>query len=112
MKSVSAVIRPTKLDDVIEALSAVGVKAFTTTEVKGFGQQKGHAQAYRGAECEVTFVPRIQIDAAISDNLLGKVIEAIGRAAKTGKIGDGKVFVSVLEHAVRVRTGETNEAAL
>jgi nitrogen regulatory protein P-II 2 len=100
------------LDDVIEALSAIGVKGFTATEVRGFGQQEGHTQVYRGAEYEVTFVPKIQIDAAISDNLLEKVIEAIGNAAKTGKIGDGRVFVSVLEHAVRVRTGETNEAAL
>ena len=100
------------MDDVIEALSAIGVKGFTATEVRGFGQQEGHTQVYRGAEYEVTFVPKIQIDAAISDNLLEKVIEAIGNAAKTGKIGDGRVFVSVLEHAVRVRTGETNEAAL
>jgi nitrogen regulatory protein P-II 2 len=112
MKLVSAVIRPFKLDDVIEALSGIGVKGFTATEVKGFDRQNGRTEVYRGAEYEVTLVPKVKIEAAIPDNLLDKVIEALGRAAKTGKIGDGKIFVSVLEQAVRVRTGDRNEAAL
>jgi nitrogen regulatory protein P-II 2 len=112
MKLVSAVVRPFKLDDVLEALSAIGVESLTATEAKGFGQQEAHTEVDRGAEYEVTFVPRVKIDAAIPDNLLDKVIEAVGTAAKTGKIGDGKIFVSALEQAVRVRTGETSEAAL
>jgi nitrogen regulatory protein P-II 2 len=112
MKLVSAIIRPSKLDDVLEALSAIGVKGVTATEVKGFGRQDGHTEVYRGAEYEVTFVPKVKIDTAIPDNLLGQVIEAVGKAARTGKIGDGKIVVSVLEQAVRIRTGQTNEAAL
>ena len=112
MKLVSAVIRPYKLDDVLEALSAIGVRGFTATEVKGFGRQKGHTQFYRGAEYEVTFVPKVKIDVAIPDNLLGKVIETVEKVARTGKIGDGKIFVSDLEQTVRVRTSETDEAAL
>ena len=112
MKLVTAVIRPSKLDDVVEALSSIGVSGFTATEVKGFGRQEGHTVVYRGAEYEVTSIPRVKIDAAIPDNLLGKVIEAVQKAARTGKIGDGKIFVSALDQAVRVRTGETNEAAL
>lgn len=112
MKLVSAIVRPSKLDDVLEALSAIGVKAVTATEVKGFGRQNGYTEVYRGAEYEVTFVPKVKIDAAIPDNLLGQVIEAVGKAARTGKIGDGKIVVSALERAIRIRTGETNEAAL
>jgi nitrogen regulatory protein P-II 2 len=112
MKLVSAVVRPFKLDDVLEALSAIGVESFTSTEVKSFGEHETYTEVYGGAENEVTFVPRVKIDVAIPDSLLDKVIEAVGRAAKTGKISDGKIFVSVLEQAVRVRTGETNEAAL
>jgi nitrogen regulatory protein P-II 2 len=112
MKLVSAIVRPSKLDDVLEALSAIGVKSATATEVKGFGRQDGHTEVYRGVEYEVTFVPRVKIDTAIPDKLLGQVIEAVGKAARTGKIGDGKIVVSALEQAVRIRTGETNEAAL
>jgi nitrogen regulatory protein P-II 2 len=109
MKLVSAIIRSFKLDDVLEALSAIGIEGFTVTEVKGFGRQKGPTQFDRGAEYEVTFMPKVKIDIAISDNLLGKVIEAVEATARTGKMRDGKVFVSA---AVRVRTGETDEAAL
>ncbi len=112
MKLVSAVIRPYKLDDVLEALCAIGVQGFTATEVKGFGRQKGHTEFYRGAEYEVTFVPKVKIDVAIPDNLLGKVIETVEKVARTGKIGDGKIFVSDLEQTVRVRTSEADEAAL
>ena len=112
MKLVTAVIRPSKLDDVIEALSSIGVSGFTTTEVKGFGRWEGHTQFHRGAEYEVTSKPKVKIDTAIPDNLLDKVIEAVEKAARTGKIGDGKIFVSALCQTVRVRTGETNEAAL
>ena len=112
MKLVSAIVRPSKLDDVLEALSAIGVNGATATEVKGFGRQDGHTEVYRGAEYEGTFVPKVKIDTAIPDNLLGQVIEAVGKAARTGKIGDGKIVVSALEQAVRIRTGETNEAAL
>ena len=112
MKLISAIVRPSKLDDVLDALSAIGVKGVTETEVKGFGRQDGHTEVYRGAEYEVTFVPKVKIDIAIPDNLLGQVIEVIGKAARTGKIGDGKIVVSALEQAVRIRTGETNDAAL
>jgi len=112
MKLVSAIVRPSKLDDVLEALSAIGVKGATATEVKGFGRQVGHGEVYRGAEYEVTFVPKVKVDTAIPDKLLGQVIAAVGKAARTGKIGDGKIVVSTLEQAVRIRTGETNEAAL
>lgn len=112
MKLVGAIVRPSKLDDVLEALSAIGVKGVTATEVKGFGRQDRHTEVYRGAEYEVTFVPKVKIDIAIPDNLLGQVIEAVGKAARTGKIGDGKIVVSALEQAVRIRTGETNDAAL
>jgi nitrogen regulatory protein P-II 2 len=112
MTLVTAVIRPSKLDDVIEALSSIGVGGFTVTEVKGFGRQAGQVEVYRGAEYEVTSVPEIEIETAIPDDLLDKVIETLERAARTGKIGDGKIFVSALEQTVRIRTGEKNEAAL
>ncbi|HEV8646704.1 MAG TPA: P-II family nitrogen regulator [Burkholderiales bacterium] len=112
MKLVSAIVRPSKLDDVLDALSAIGVKGVTATEVKGFGRQDGHTEVYRAAEYEVTFIPKVKIDIAIPDNLLGQVIEAVGNAARTGKISDGKIVVSALERAVRIRTGETNDAAL
>jgi nitrogen regulatory protein P-II 2 len=112
MKLVTAIVRPSKLDDVVEALSTIGVTSFTTTEVKGSGRQESHTEVYRGAEYEVTFVPKVKIDTAIPDELLDKVIETVAKAARTGKIGDGKIIVSALERAIRLRTGETNEAAL
>ena len=112
MKLIVAVIRPSKLDDVIEALSSIGVTGFTATEARGFGHQEGHAQVYQGAEYKVVSMPRIRIDAAIPDQLVAKTIEAFEKAARTGRVGDGKIFVSALDQAIRVRTGETNEAAL
>ena len=112
MKLVSAIIKPFKLDDVREALSEIGVSGITVVEVKGFGRQKGHTELYRGAEYVVDFLPKIRVDLAISVDLLDQVIEAITEAARTGKIGDGKIFVSDLEQAVRIRTGETGREAL
>ena len=112
MKLVTAVIKPFKLDDVREALSEVGVQGITVTEVKGFGRQKGHTELYRGAEYVVDFLPKVKIDIAIADDLLDRVIEAIAKAANTGKIGDGKIFVCNLEQAMRIRTGETGPEAL
>lgn len=112
MKLVTAIIRPHKLDQVREALSAVGVQGITTTEVKGFGRQKGHTELYRGAEYEVHFLPKVKIEAAIQDDLLDRVIEAIEKAAKTDKVGDGKIFVFDLGQVIRIRTGETGAAAL
>lgn len=112
MKMVSAVIKPFKLDDVREALSAIGVTGLTVTEVKGFGRQKGHTELYRGAEYVVDFVPKVRLDLAVSDAQLDEVIETITQAAATGKIGDGKIFVTSLEHVVRIRTGETNDDAI
>ena len=112
MKLVTAIIKPYKLDDVREALSAIGVQGLTVTEVKGFGRQKGHTELYRGAEYEISFIPKVKIEIAIGDNLLDAVIEAIEKSARTGKIGDGKIFVMDLGQAFRVRTGETGEAAL
>ena len=112
MKMVMAVIKPFKLDDVREALAEAGVAGITATEVKGFGRQKGHTELYRGAEYVVDFLPKIKIEAAISDELVDRVIEAIEGAARTGKIGDGKVFVYNLEQVVRIRTGETGKEAL
>ena len=112
MKLVTAIIKPFKLDDVREALSEIGVQGITVTEVKGFGRQKGHTELYRGAEYVVDFLPKVKIDAAIDDSLLEQVIEAITKAANTGKIGDGKIFVSPLEEVVRIRTGETGSDAL
>ena len=112
MKMVTAVVKPFKLDEVREALSAIGVQGITVTEVKGFGRQKGHTELYRGAEYVVDFLPKVKIEAAIDDALLDRVIEAIEAAARTGKIGDGKIFVAALEQVVRIRTGETGSAAL
>ena len=112
MKLVSAIIKPFKLDDVREALSQIGVQGITVTEVKGFGRQKGHTELYRGAEYVVDFLPKLKIEVAIADELLESVIDAIEGAARTGKIGDGKIFVSPLEQVIRIRTGETGEAAL
>jgi nitrogen regulatory protein P-II 2 len=112
MKLVSAVIKPFKLDDVREALSEIGVQGITVTEVKGFGRQKGHTELYRGAEYVVDFLPKVRLDAAVSDEIVDQVIEAITNAAQTGKIGDGKIFVSGLEQVVRIRTGETGDEAL
>jgi nitrogen regulatory protein P-II 2 len=112
MKMVAAVIKPFKLDDVREALSDIGVQGITVTEVKGFGRQKGHTELYRGAEYVVDFLPKVKIELAIPDDLLDRVVEAIMNAAKTGKIGDGKIFVYELQQAIRIRTGETGAEAL
>ena len=112
MKIVVAIIKPFKLDEVRDALSKIGVQGLTVTEVKGYGRQKGHTEIYRGAEYAVTFVPKIKIEVAVSTDQVGKTIEAITAAAKTGQIGDGKVFVLGLDSAVRIRTGETDAAAL
>jgi nitrogen regulatory protein PII len=112
MKMVTAVIKPFKLDDVREALSDVGVTGLTVTEVKGFGRQKGHTELYRGAEYVVDFVPKVKLELAIADSQLDQVIDVITQAAGTGKIGDGKIFVTELLNIVRIRTGETNEDAI
>ena len=112
MKLVTAIIKPFKLDEVREALSAIGVQGITVTEVKGFGRQKGHTELYRGAEYVVDFLPKVRLEAAVSEALVDQVIEAIEGAARTGKIGDGKVFVTAVEQVVRIRTGETGESAL
>jgi len=112
MKLVSAIIKPFKLDDVREALSDIGVQGITVTEVKGFGRQKGHTELYRGAEYVVDFLPKVKLDIAINDDLVDQVLEAIAKAANTGKIGDGKIFVFDLEQAVRIRTGESGAEAL
>jgi nitrogen regulatory protein P-II 2 len=112
MKFVTAIIKPFKLDEVREALSSIGVQGITVTEVKGFGRQKGHTELYRGAEYVVDFLPKVKIEAAIATELLERVIESIEKAANTGKIGDGKIFVFDLEQVVRIRTGETGAQAL
>ncbi|RVT86047.1 P-II family nitrogen regulator [Inhella crocodyli] len=112
MKLITAVIKPFKLDEVREALSAIGIQGLTVTEVKGFGRQKGHTELYRGAEYVVDFLPKVKIEAAVADGVVDQVVEAIEKAARTGKIGDGKVFVQSLEQVVRIRTGETGESAL
>jgi len=112
MKLISAVIKPFKLDEVREALSAIGVQGITVTEVKGFGRQKGHTELYRGAEYVVDFLPKVKIEAAITDEILDQAVEAIEKSASTGKIGDGKIFVLDLEQAIRIRTGETGVDAL
>ena len=112
MKLVTAIIKPFKLDEVREALSGIGVQGITVTEVKGFGRQKGHTELYRGAEYVVDFLPKVKIEAAVSDDLVERVIEAVEGAARTGKIGDGKIFVLPIEQAVRIRTGETGDSAL
>ena len=112
MKLVTAIIKPFKLDEVREALSAIGVQGITVTEVKGFGRQKGHTELYRGAEYVVDFLPKVKVEAAVRDEMLDAAIEAIEKSASTGKIGDGKIFVSTIEEVVRIRTGETGESAL
>ena len=112
MKMIVAVIKPFKLDEVREALSAIGVQGITVTEVKGFGRQKGHTELYRGAEYVVDFLPKVKVEAAIQDAILDQVIEAIEKSAGTGKIGDGKIFVFDLEQVIRIRTGESGEEAL
>lgn len=112
MKLVTAIIKPFKLDDVRESLSEIGVQGIMVTEVKGFGRQKGHTELYRGAEYVVDFLPKVKIDVAIADDQLDRVIEAITKAANTGKIGDGKIFVVNLEQAIRIRTGETDTDAI
>ena len=112
MKLVTAIIKPFKLDEVREALSGIGVQGITVTEVKGFGRQKGHTELYRGAEYVVDFLPKVKIEVAIGDDLVDQVIEAITKAANTGKIGDGKIFVSSLEQVIRIRTGETGADAV
>jgi nitrogen regulatory protein P-II 2 len=112
MKLVTAIVKPFKLDEVREALSSIGVQGITVTEVKGFGRQKGHTELYRGAEYVVDFLPKVKVEAAVSDEMLDQVIEAIEGAARTGKIGDGKIFVSTVEQVIRIRTGETGKEAL
>ena len=112
MKMVTAIIKPFKLDEVREALSNIGVQGITVTEVKGFGRQKGHTELYRGAEYVVDFLPKVKIEAAVDDSMVDRVIEAIESAARTGKIGDGKIFVFPLEQVLRIRTGETGKDAL
>jgi nitrogen regulatory protein P-II 2 len=112
MKMVTAIIKPFKLDDVREALGEIGLSGITVTEVKGFGRQKGHTELYRGAEYVVDFLPKIKIEAAVDTDMIDKVIEAISTAAQTGKIGDGKIFISSIEQVIRIRTGETGPDAL
>jgi nitrogen regulatory protein P-II 1 len=112
MKKLEAIIKPFKLDEVREALSEIGVTGLTVTEVKGFGRQKGHTELYRGAEYTVDFLPKVKIEVVLSDNMVDKAIEAIVKAARTGKIGDGKIFVTSVEHVVRIRTGELNDEAV
>ena len=112
MKLITAIVKPFKLDDVRQALSDIGVQGITVTEVKGFGRQKGHTELYRGAEYVVEFLPKVKVEVAISDDVAQQVIEAIKASANTGKIGDGKIFLTSIEQAVRIRTGETGDEAL
>jgi len=112
MKLVTAIIKPFKLDEVREALSAIGVQGITVTEVKGFGRQKGHTELYRGAEYVVDFLPKVKIEVVLADEMLDKAVEAIQKAAKTGRIGDGKIFISGIDNAIRIRTGETGASAI
>ncbi|RZU99300.1 P-II family nitrogen regulator [Spiribacter vilamensis] len=112
MKLITAIIKPFKLDDVRESLSEIGVQGITVTEVKGFGRQKGHTELYRGAEYVVDFLPKMKVEVALADDLVERAMEAISKAANTGKIGDGKIFVTAIEQAVRIRTGETDKDAL
>ena len=112
MKKIEAIIKPFKLDEVREALSEIGVTGLTVTEVKGFGRQKGHTELYRGAEYVVDFLPKVKLEIVVTESLLDRAMEAIVTAARTGKIGDGKIFVSSVEQVVRIRTGETGEAAI
>jgi len=112
MKKVEAIIKPFKLDDVKEALHEVGVSGITVTEAKGFGRQKGHTELYRGAEYVVDFLPKVKLEVVVEDGIVDRVVEAIANAARTGRIGDGKIFVTAVERAVRIRTGEQDEAAI
>lgn len=112
MKLITAIIKPFKLDDVREALSEIGVAGVTATEVKGFGRQKGHTELYRGAEYVVDFLPKVKLEIAVHDSILDQAVETIVKSANTGKIGDGKIFVSDLEQVIRIRTGETGEEAI
>ena len=112
MKKIEAIIRPFRIDDVREALAEVGVKGMTLTEVKGYGRQKGHTELYRGSEYQIDFLPKIKLEVVVSDKIVDKVVDTIMNAAKTGQVGDGKIFVSPVEDVVRVRTGESGEDAL
>ena len=112
MKKIEAIFKPFKLDEVREALSEIGVSGLTVTEVKGFGRQKGHTELYRGAEYVVDFLPKVKIEVVIAENMLETAVDAIVKAARTGKIGDGKIFVSSVDQVIRIRTGETDEAAI
>jgi nitrogen regulatory protein P-II 1 len=112
MKKIEAIFKPFKLDEVREALSEIGVSGLTVTEVKGFGRQKGHTELYRGAEYVVDFLPKVKVDVVVPDALVDSAIDAIVKAARTGKIGDGKIFVSSVDQVIRIRTGETDEAAI
>ncbi len=112
MKKITAMIKPFKLDDVREALSEIGIQGMTVTEVKGFGRQKGHTEVYRGAEYAVDFLPKIQIDIVLNDDAIERALEAIIEAARTGKVGDGKIFVTPIEQVIRIRTGETGDIAV
>ena len=112
MKKIEAIIKPFKLDEVKDALNAIGIQGMTVTEVKGFGRQKGHVELYRGAEYDISFVPKVKIEAVVADTMVTTAIQTIEQKAKTGKIGDGKIFVSSLEEIIRIRTGETGDAAI
>src|ERR1017187_9111475 len=112
MKKIDAIVKPFKLDEVREALSEIGVSGLTVTEVKGFGRQKGHTELYRGAEYVVDFLPKVKIEVVIADNMLEGAVDAIVKSARTGKIGDGKIFVTSVDQVIRIRTGETDEAAI
>ena len=112
MKKIEAIFKPFKLDEVREALSEIGVSGLTVTEVKGFGRQKGHTELYRGAEYVVAFLPKVKIEVVIAEDLLERAVDAIVKAARTGKIGDGKIFVTSVDQVIRIRTGETDEAAI
>jgi nitrogen regulatory protein P-II 1 len=112
MKKIEAIFKPFKLDEVREALSEIGVSGLTVTEVKGFGRQKGHTELYRGAEYVVDFLPKVKVEVVIAESMLERAVDAIVKAARTGKIGDGKIFVTTVEQVIRIRTGETDEAAI
>lgn len=112
MKMITAIIKPFKLDDVREAISEIGVQGMTMTEVKGFGRQRGHTELYRGAEYVVDFLPKVKLEVAVDEDLVDRVVEAISKSASTGKIGDGKIFISPIEQVIRIRTGETGAEAL
>ena len=112
MKKIEAIIKPFKLDDVREALAEIGINGMTVSEVKGFGRQKGHTELYRGAEYVVDFLPKIKVEVVLADDIVDQAVEAIVKAAHTGKIGDGKIFITPVEQVIRIRTGETNEAAI